>query len=174
MALDGVRANKSADAARALERMTTDSGVCAECGRRGAVPVLVAALTATELEVVLPCCRALARICAHTAELQDDAIAAGVLQALLACMSAHGELPSALVACCRVLERLATGVAAAARREAAADAGVLPVLCSATRRWDHDEATGAACRAALRSLTRDAAALQDIARAAGAEPRWLI
>ena len=77
---------------------------------------------------------------------------------------------------CLVLERMATGVGAAARREAARHTGVLAALVDLARRWpvERDADCHASCRSALRSLTRDSGNLQDAARAAGADAGWLV
>mgnify|MGYP002631675418 CR=1 FL=1 len=173
-ALQRLITGPSADVARALARMFADPKRRIECGQRCALPPLVAACLSVDAEVAAPCCLALARLFTGAAELQAQAVEAGCPQALVTCLQTHSETSLVVVASCRALERMAVGVGAAARRDAAAEAGALPTLVSAVRRWVADESASAACRAALRSLTRDSGRLQEAAVRAGADLQWLL
>ncbi len=175
----GTPANTAEAAARALVRMCSDADRRLEMGRRGAVQILVAAMTAADASLVVPCCQALSKLCGsaegHTR--QDEMVAADGLSVLMAILATFAESPWVVTAACRVLERMAVGLNAAVRREAAARAGALALMVRLNHQWDQvpdNEMTIAATRAALRSLTRDSAGLHQIALAAGAEPRWLL
>ena len=146
------------------------------CVRYGALPLLVGVLRlhSRDASVAALCFKAIAHLCAGAAAQQDEAIESGILHIYLTCLELHIEVVSVVAACCHALCHLATGLGAAARRDAAASAGMLDVLVLIAERWKSDEATNAAALAALRSLTRDSARLQEHARMAGAEARWLV
>lgn len=199
-ALEGVRAGgEGAEAAaRSVLRLSGEPSCCGELAVRG-LPALVECLRSGDVQAARPCAKALARLCAGAAERQDAALAAGALAsstlasaqqscgrvtshtdptgtlgAVVDCLAAHGGDPSAVAACGLLLQHLATGVGAAARRAAAMEAGVLPAVAAVARRWDGDCAAILACRAAVRSLTRDSAALQSAARTQGVPAQWLL
>ena len=172
--LEGLRTGgaSASDSARMLSRMCAIADRRDECGRRGAVPLIVEAMAGGGVDATL-CCRSLSRLCAGRADLQVQAVESGALTALISHLQ-HADTSALVLSSCRALEHMATGRDAASRREAAATAGSLPALVTAMRRWGEEEATRAACSAALRSLTRDSVGLQEAATKAGAEPQWLL
>lgn len=122
--------------------------------------LLVEALAVDSVDPT-PCCKALQRLFAGRADLQEEAVNAGALRQLVALVEAHDTSAIVVSSCCRALEHVATGIGAASRRDAAADAGVLPALVSAIRLHSNDQDTRDVCCAALRSLTRDSVGLQE-------------
>lgn len=174
-ALDGLAHHQTAaGAAKTLTRMQSDPTIRADMVRRGAVASLVLALPSKDSEIALLCCHALGRLLSGAAEQQDQAVTAGAFRVLLDQLQMSAETPSVVTSTCQVLERMATGVGAASRREAAK--GVLPLLIQMCRRWTEaaEPLCHASCRAALRSLTRDAPHLHEVALAAGADSGWLL
>ena len=176
-AIDGLCA-ASIESAKALARICSDKDLRDACVEHGALAALCQAFDAAQpASVALQCCIAVRALCMGSAEQQECFVAAGGLHGLVSCLEApEGVKVSAMLAAasCRALEHVATGVGAAARREAAFDAGAFPALVALMSHWREDEGTMIACRAALRSLTRDSPTLQDAARSAGAETAWLL
>lgn len=160
------------DAVKSVARMCSDDERRDELGRSGAVSLLVETLTSDAADPSA-CGKALSRLFAGRADLQEEAVRAGALRTLVARVEADVESAVVMKSTCRALEHVATGVGAASRRDAAAEAGALPALVRAICHWRGDEDTRAACCAALRSLTRDSADLQEAARRIGCEADWL-
>lgn len=164
--------------ARALARMCSVPSRRDQCLDQGGMRLLIDTIAGSVGDdVASGCCLALARLLHGACHLQDDAVKAGAVAALLTCLRAHAGSSAAVAAACQAFAALATGLGAASRRQAAADEGAFAVLVGLCARWPGEgveETCGAACRSALRSLTRDSAKLQEKARADGAEAQWLL
>ena len=162
-------------------------GACDELVNAGALQAIVTALSAhgrSDAAVAALGCRVLTLLCRgeHTASIQQAAAEAGAFIAIVASMC-HGS--NATLAACAAMCALCTGVGAAARRNLARGAGAVEVLVALIHSCEKDEAPPvatvktrsqleAACRGALRSITRDSMHLQQAALDAGAHPQWLV
>ena len=162
----------SVDASQAIARMCSNTDLRQACVDLGAVAAICSRLDACPPEgIAIQCCVAARALCTGSAEQQERFVALGGLNMLLSCL---GKSPALATASCRALEHVATGVRAAERREAACGIGAFPALVATMHRWQAEPTACIACRAALRSLTRDSPMLQDAARGAGVESAWLL